>query len=158
MNQVVKDQFQAEGGASIENFDYYKFEIRREDGDVEDEWHWIGSFETPVEDGVLGNLRLSGLPAGAIDITYTGIRPGEKLVEELHFDAERTQPTEHPKIHLAEQPIGDFDEVAHCVARLESAVCGSEAEARAGLAEAVPQYQAPSQDRAGQAACAVSRQ
>lgn len=71
MDQVVREQVQAEGTASIENFDYYKFEIRREDGDVEDEWHWIGSFETPVEDGVLGTLRVSDLPEGVYTLRLT---------------------------------------------------------------------------------------
>lgn len=71
MNQVVKGQVQTEGTANIENFDYYKFEIRREDGDVEDEWHWIESFETPVENGILGILRLSGLPEGVYTLRLT---------------------------------------------------------------------------------------
>jgi hypothetical protein len=71
MNQIVKDQVQAEGTANIENFDYYKFEIRREDGDAEDEWHWLESFETPVEDGILGILRLSSLPEGVYTLRLT---------------------------------------------------------------------------------------
>jgi hypothetical protein len=64
VNQVVKEQIRAEGTANIEDFDYYKFEIRREDGDVEDEWHWIGGSETSVENGTLGDLNVSGLPEG----------------------------------------------------------------------------------------------
>jgi hypothetical protein len=71
VNQVVKEQIQAEGTASIDNFDYYKFEIRREDANTEDDWHWIGSFETPVEDGTLGNLSLSGLPEGVYTLRLT---------------------------------------------------------------------------------------
>ncbi len=102
-------------------------------------------------------VRLSGLPADAIDITYTGIRSGEKLVEELHFHEERTLRTEHPKIHLAEHRPCDVDEVARCVALLENAVGESEEVARAALCDAVPEYQPPSHGRAGQGASAVSR-
>lgn len=71
VNQAVKDEVQVEGTANIENFDYYKFEIRREDGDVEDEWHWVESFETPVEEGVLGTWYVSHLPAGIYTFRLT---------------------------------------------------------------------------------------
>ena len=44
-------------------------------------------------------IRLSGLEEGSdIDIEFTGIRPGEKLYEEMFFNHEIAEPTEHPKI------------------------------------------------------------
>jgi FlaA1/EpsC-like NDP-sugar epimerase len=44
-------------------------------------------------------IRLSGLEVGAdIDITFTGVRPGEKLYEEMFFTAENVLPTDHPKV------------------------------------------------------------
>jgi FlaA1/EpsC-like NDP-sugar epimerase len=44
-------------------------------------------------------IRLSGKEVGTdIEIRYSGIRPGEKLYEELFFSAELAAPTEHPKV------------------------------------------------------------
>ena len=47
-------------------------------------------------------IRLSGLEPGKdIKIEYTGLRPGEKLVEELLTNKEITKETHHPKIRIA---------------------------------------------------------
>lgn len=47
-------------------------------------------------------IRLSGLqPDVDIEIKVTGLRPGEKLYEELLADKESTKPTHHPKIMIA---------------------------------------------------------
>ncbi len=46
-------------------------------------------------------VSLSGLPEGSIEFEFTGIRPGEKLYEELYFDDESTIPTKHPKVRAA---------------------------------------------------------
>ncbi len=44
-------------------------------------------------------IRLSGLEEGTdIDIAFTGVRPGEKLYEEMFFSHEVALPTEHPKV------------------------------------------------------------
>ncbi|MEL6812159.1 MAG: nucleoside-diphosphate sugar epimerase/dehydratase, partial [Bacteroidota bacterium] len=54
-------------------------------------------------------IRLSGLePYDDIDIKITGLRPGEKLYEELLNDKSTVLPTHHPKIMISKVPTGDF--------------------------------------------------
>jgi hypothetical protein len=51
-------------------------------------------------------IELSGLQEGQdIDITYTGLRPGEKMYEELFVAGETHQPTIHPKIQVAVRAV-----------------------------------------------------
>jgi FlaA1/EpsC-like NDP-sugar epimerase len=56
-------------------------------------------------------IRLSGFSPEDVDIVVTGIRPGEKLFEELYFDEERTLPTPHPKLRVAYHRPYSVDEV-----------------------------------------------
>lgn len=58
-------------------------------------------------------IRLSGLEVGKdIEIKFTGLRPGEKLYEELLADEENTQKTHHPQIMIAQVRTYDFEEVS----------------------------------------------
>ncbi len=52
-------------------------------------------------------VRLSGLRVGQdIEIRFTGLRPGEKLFEELHVTGEEHQATHHPKIQVVQRSTG----------------------------------------------------
>lgn len=51
-------------------------------------------------------IRLSGLTVGTdIELRFTGMRPGEKLYEEMFFSAENVVPTDHPKVLRARNGI-----------------------------------------------------
>ncbi len=55
-----------------------------------------------IEDLAKDLIRLSGLECGKdVKIEYTGLRPGEKLLEELFISGEEYAPTEHEKILIA---------------------------------------------------------
>ncbi|WP_221175741.1 polysaccharide biosynthesis protein [Rufibacter immobilis] len=57
-------------------------------------------------------IKLSGLTLGKdIQLVYTGLRPGEKLEEELFHENEFVQSTDHPKIRLANHPIPNSEKV-----------------------------------------------
>jgi|LakMenE01Jun11ns_1017448.scaffolds.fasta_scaffold9959502_24 FlaA1/EpsC-like NDP-sugar epimerase len=66
-------------------------------------------------------IRLYGhVPGADIDIRYTGLRPGEKLYEELLMDSENTLPTYHEKImiarirnHQSDQLVEDLETLFH---------------------------------------------
>lgn len=64
-------------------------------------------------------IKLSGfVPNKDINIEYTGLRPGEKLYEELLNDLENTLPTHHQKIMIATVRSYNFDEVCMHINRL----------------------------------------
>ncbi|MDF7819436.1 nucleoside-diphosphate sugar epimerase/dehydratase [Runella sp. MFBS21] len=65
-------------------------------------------------------IKLSGLSLGKdIEIQYTGLRPGEKLYEELLSDKEHTLPTYHSKIQIAKVYTQDFNAVSNALSELK---------------------------------------
>ena len=64
-------------------------------------------------------LRLSG--QADANITFTGLRPGEKLYEELLADADETQPSPHPRLRIARlNDAASEDWLTNLIAWLES--------------------------------------
>ncbi|MEQ8361143.1 MAG: nucleoside-diphosphate sugar epimerase/dehydratase [Cytophagales bacterium] len=57
-------------------------------------------------------IQLSGLKLGKdIEVEFSGLRPGEKLYEELLSNKENTKPTHNPKILIAETDNADFEKI-----------------------------------------------
>src|SRR5690606_12021758 len=69
-------------------------------------------------------IKLSGLvPNQDIKIEFTGLRPGEKLYEELLNTLEGTMPTHHDKIMIAKVIPNDYDVVSKQVGKLVNLAC-----------------------------------
>ncbi|TNE79985.1 MAG: polysaccharide biosynthesis protein [Bacteroidetes bacterium] len=66
-------------------------------------------------------IKLSGLSLGKdIQIEYIGLRPGEKIKEELLSDTENTIPTHHPKITIGKIKPFDYEVVSEVILELIS--------------------------------------
>ncbi len=87
-------------------------------------------------------ITLSGLrPGEDIEIVCTGIRPGEKLFEELSIEGEDVSRTAHPKIGIMKKRPREWQEICEGISRLLSlAEAGDEAAIRSELKALVPQY------------------
>jgi FlaA1/EpsC-like NDP-sugar epimerase len=80
-----------------------------------------------ILDLAVNMIRLSGKdPKTDIDITFVGVRPGEKLHEELWTDGEKVGPTSHPKILRAARPPIDADWLQEGLDELERMVSRGE--------------------------------
>jgi FlaA1/EpsC-like NDP-sugar epimerase len=87
-------------------------------------------------------IRLSGkVPGEDIDIAYTGLRPGEKLYEELFHEKEALESTHHEKILLARHREFDWQRLTEILDGMVIA-CNScdEPEIRGFLRELVPEW------------------
>ena len=71
------------------------------------------------------SVRDAGHPAGDIEIAITGLRPGEKLYEELLI-GDNPQPTDHPRIMKAREPFVPWTALSPELTLLDSAVQGDD--------------------------------
>jgi len=91
-------------------------------------------------------IELSGFEVGReIEIRYTGLRPGEKLYEELSHNEETTENTEHPKIwrlkpnSSSQHEESDFKRSLESI--VEEAAKGNISQAKQRIKDLVPEYQ-----------------
>ena len=92
-------------------------------------------------------VALSGFDPDAVPITFTGLRPGEKLHEELWAESDEALPSPHPRIVVAR--LGTLrvpDVLAEVHDLTERARRGDDAGIRRRLAEILPDYEAAARD------------
>jgi len=87
-------------------------------------------------------IRLSGkVPDEDIEIIYTGLRPGEKLYEELFHEQEALQSTSHKKILLARYREFEWDRLRTVMDKMKEACISCDEKALRGLLkELVPEW------------------
>jgi len=109
-----------------------------------------------IRDLATNLIRLSGLqPETDIHLVYTGLRPGEKLFEELCLAAEDTKPTAHEKIRVLDGGFIDFRQVREWVDELSALATAKNVGGLVSkLQDIVPEY-TPSQGLVAQ--CDVDR-
>lgn len=76
-----------------------------------------------IRDLALQMIELSGLiPEKDIPLQFTGLRPGEKLYEELLIDPAQSQPTRHPRIYSSEEPLPEYEVLKKEIQLLSEAI------------------------------------
>ncbi len=85
-------------------------------------------------------IALSGLEPDDIEIVFTGLRPGEKLYEELYFEGERRVSTKHPKVFCAMHRPAEMPAVEALLEDLSEVIDESPQAVRAHLRDVVPEY------------------
>ena len=85
-------------------------------------------------------VRLSGLNEDDIKIEFTGLRPGEKLYEELLADNEQTLPTPHPKLRIAQARQVSKEEYVAMLDWIGEEKANSDEVVRGHLRQWVPEY------------------
>lgn len=85
-------------------------------------------------------IRLSGLTEDDIKIEFSGLRPGEKLYEELLADNEHTLPTPHPKLRIAQALLADEAWLKQLLEWVAATSMPDE-EVRTALKNWLPEYQ-----------------
>ena len=91
-------------------------------------------------------IRLAGLPPDAIEIRFSGARPGEKLFEELYFDSETTLATDHPKIRAAWHRPVDYKEQLQTVSDLKDLENAPRDQIIRALHDLIPEFRKEAKD------------
>lgn len=85
-------------------------------------------------------IRLSEPSEEEVKIIYTGLRPGEKLFEELLADDEHTRPTPHPKLRIAKARVAEAAFLETVSKWLNQDRVPEDSEVRRDLKRWVPEY------------------
>jgi FlaA1/EpsC-like NDP-sugar epimerase len=98
-------------------------------------------------------IELHGLrPDQDIAIEFTGLRPGEKLFEELNYSAETSHPTRHPKVFRLSTLAPDYQQVTNLLMALEFHMTYSSAnQLKQRMVRLVREYTPELRPEAGQA-------
>jgi FlaA1/EpsC-like NDP-sugar epimerase len=85
-------------------------------------------------------IRLSGLREDDIKIEFSGLRPGEKLYEELLADDENTLPTPHPKLRIGQARIVSATEFHQLLTWASTNTTVADSLVRQCMQQWVPEY------------------
>lgn len=94
-----------------------------------------------IYDLAVNLITLSGLKPGKdIEIKEVGLRPGEKMYEELLMDNEQLLPTEHSEIRISTAEADRMEEIKDKLEKLEACLNDANDEIKTVLAQVVPTY------------------
>ncbi|HUA14854.1 MAG TPA: nucleoside-diphosphate sugar epimerase/dehydratase [Verrucomicrobiae bacterium] len=98
----------------------------------------------PIMELVQTLIKLSGKNENDVDVVFTGLREGEKLVEELFYTDEQVSQTTFPKIKRARGPMQSWEALARQLDALEATLfVNGSASVRSRIKDIVKEYSCP---------------